>query len=328
MCYKQLNIHEREIIVVRLAEGKNYVQIAKELKRHHSSISAEVRRNSVDGSYAPNVAQQFAEQRRCNSKTSWKMENSDINQFVKNGLKQRWSPEQISGRMAKNFPKNHVMRISHETIYQWIRNDKNRGGQWKIFLRQSEKKRRKRYGTGENRGKIKGRIDIDERPSIVDLKQRLGDWEGDTVEGRKGSGYLTTMVDRKSKYLVLDFSKTKESKKIRRTIVRSFRRHGDLPCETTTLDNGKEFADHVALGKSLDADIFFAKPYRSWERGLNENTNGLLRQHFPKGSDFRKIRREHLRNVEAKLNNRPRKTLDYRTPNEVMYEDPPCGLQS
>jgi len=136
----------------------------------------------------------------------------------------------------------------------------------------------------------------------------------------KGSGYLTTMVDRKSQYLVLGRSETKQANVIRRVIGRGFRCHGNLPCETVTLDNGKEFAEHEQLGESLGGDVYFAKPYHSWERGLNENTNGLLRQYFPKGMDFSKITTYQLKKVESELNDRPRKTLGYRTPREVMRE--------
>ena len=320
MSYGHFTIEEREIIAVRLAEGENPNRIACELARHHSSISAEIERNSIDGDYYPSKAQALADCRRRQSKSPWKMEDPKVAKYVKDHLKQRWSPEQIAGRMKDEHPEDAQMRISHETIYGWIRDDKRRGGRWRTFLRQSRKKRRKRYGTGDNRGKIKGRVDIEERPKEVDEKQRLGDWEGDTVEGAKGSGYLTTMVDRKSQYLVLGRSETKQADAIRRVITRGFRRHGNLPCETVTLDNGKEFAEHKQLGESLGGDVYFAKPYHSWERGLNENTNGLLRQYFPKGLDFSKITAYQLKKVESELNDRPRKTLGYRTPQEVMRE--------
>lgn len=320
MSYRHFSIEEREIIALRLAEGKNPHQIAKELGRHHSSVSAEIERNSIDGDYYPARAQALADRRRRESKSPWKMEDRRIAKYVRDHLARRWSPEQIAGRMEEDHPEDAQMRISHETIYRWIRDENQRGGRWRTFLRQSRKKRRKRYGTGDNRGKIKGRVDIEQRPKEADDKQRLGDWEGDTVEGAKGSGYLTTMVDRKSQYLVLGRSETKQADAIRRVIGRSFRRHGDLPCETVTLDNGKEFAEHEQLGESLGGDVYFAKPYHSWERGLNENTNGLLRQYFPKGMNFSKITMYQLRKVENELNHRPRKTLSYRTPREVMRE--------
>ena len=320
MSYGHFNIEEREIIAVRLAEGENPTQIARELRRHHSSVLAEIRRNSTDGEYYPAHAQALADQRRRASKIPWKMESSKVVGYVKDGLKHKWSPEQISNRIKKEHPKDKTMRVSHQTIYDWIRNDEQHGKGYRVFLRQSGKKRRKRYGTSEKRGRIKGRVDIAERPKVVDEKKRAGDWEGDTVEGAKGSGYLTTLVDRKTRYLSLGFSKTKQASKVRRAMIRSFRRHGDLPCETITLDNGKEFAEHEQLGKSLDADVYFAKPYHSWERGLNENTNGQLRQYFPKGMDFSKITPYQLRKVEAEINNRPRKSLNYRTPSEVMWE--------
>lgn len=154
------------------------------------------------------------------------------------------------------------MRVGHQTIYRWIEDDQQHGSPWRAFLRQSG---RKRYGTSEKRGHLKNRVDIDQRPPEVDLKQRIEDWEGDTVEGAKGSGYLTTMVDRKTQYLVVGHSKTKRASAVRRVIERSFRRHVNLPCKTITLDNGKEFADHEKLGASLNADVYFAKPYHSRE---------------------------------------------------------------
>jgi IS30 family transposase len=320
MHYQHFTLEEREVIAIGLAKSESCSQIARELERHHSSVSAEIARNSFDGSYTPSKAQALADDRRRESKSPWKMEEPKIAKYVKDHLKRQWSPEQIAGRMKAENPKDPQMRISHETIYGWIREDKQHGGKWFKQLRQGKRKRRKRYGTSENRGRIKGRVDIDLRPKEVDEKQRFGDWEGDTVEGAKGSGYLTTMVERKSQYLVLGHSKTKRASAIRRVIIHDFRRHGDLPCETVTLDNGKEFAEHKQLGESLGGDIYFAKPYHSWERGLNENTNGLLRQYFPKGMDFRKITRYQLKKVERELNARPRKTLDYRTPQEVMRE--------
>lgn len=320
MSYRHFSIEEREIIAIRLAEGENPTQIARELGRHHSSVLAEIRRNSTGGDYYPAQAQVMAQQRRWESKSPWKMENPRVTSYVKDALKEEWSPEQISSRMEDDHPEDDEMRVSHQTIYQWLRDDRHEGFRYRKFLRQSGKKRRKRYGTSEKRGRIKNRIDIDERPKVVDQRKRFGDWEGDTVEGAKGSGYLTTLVDRKARYLVLGFSKTKQASEIRRAIIRSFRRHGELPCKTITLDNGKEFAEHERLGESLEADVYFAKPYHSWERGLNENTNGLLRQYFPKGMDFSKITPYQLRKIEAKLNNRPRKTLNYRTPREVMTE--------
>lgn len=320
MSHKHFSIEEREIIAIRLAEGVNPSRMAKELGRHHSSVIAEIKRNNIDGDYFPARAQALADRRRSESKEPWKMVDPRIASYVKRCLKCCWSPEEIAGRMEKDFPDNNEMRISHETIYAWIREDKRLGGKWRSYLRQSGKKRRKRYGSSDNRGRIVGRVDIDKRPKIVDRRARLGDWEGDTVEGAKGSGYLVTLVDRKSKYLVLGFSKTKEAETVRRAVERSYRRHGELPCKTLTLDNGKEFADHQRLSANLELEIYFAKPYHSWERGLNENTNGLLRQYFPKGMDFGRITPSYLRKVEAELNARPRKTLNYRTPEEVMWE--------
>lgn len=320
MSYRHFSIEEREIIAIRLAEEENPTDIGKELGRHHSSVIAEIRRNSVRGTYYPARAQARADTRRSESKSPWRMEDPKVIEYVKERLKLRWSPEQISGRMKKDHPDDESMRVSHQTIYHWIYDGEPNGGAWRAFLRQSGKKRRKRYGTSEKRGQLKNRVDIDQRPAEVDLKQRIGDWEGDTVEGAKGSGYLATMVDRKTQYLVVGHSKTKQARTVRRVIERSFRRHGDLPCETITLDNGKEFAEHEKLGENLDADVYFAKPYHSWERGLNENTNGLLRQYFPKGMDFSKIASSQLKKVETELNNRPRKTLNYRTPREVMQE--------
>jgi transposase, IS30 family len=209
MSYRHFSIDEREIIALKLAEGESPNHIAKSLGRHPSSVYAEISRNRSDGTYYPAKAQAMADTRRRDSKSPWKMQNPDVAQYVKRKLKIEWSPEQIAGRMKKDHPNESKMRISHATIYRWADDEKRDGGNWHGFFRQSGKKRRKRYGTAERRGRIPNRVDIDERPEVVDEKSRLGDWEGDTVEGTKGSGYLATMVDRKSQYLVLGKSDTK-----------------------------------------------------------------------------------------------------------------------
>ena len=170
MSYKHFSIEEREILAVRLAEGENPTQIAKELQRHHSSVLAEIRRNSIDGEYYPAHAQALADQRRRSSKNPWRMQCLKVCGCVKDGLKHKWSPEQIANRMKEDHPEDQTMRVSHQTIYDWIRNDEQHGKRYRAFLRQSDRKRRKRYGTSEKRGRIKGRIDIDERPEVVDEK--------------------------------------------------------------------------------------------------------------------------------------------------------------
>jgi len=228
-----------------------------------------------------------------------------------------FSPEQISGRLALEG----ALPVSHESIYQHILRDKARGGDLAGYLR-CQKARRKRYGSGnERRGQLKNRVCIDQRPAVVQARSRIGDWEGDTVVGRGHTGVLLTLVERRSRYTLMRSLPNREAAPVSAAILELLRPH-KAQCLTLTFDNGKEFADHVFFGKCLEADVFFAHPYHSWERGTNENTNGLVRQFFPKPMSFLHLSATDVNDAAYRLNHRPRKCLGYKTPHEVFYDLP------
>lgn len=224
-----------------------------------------------------------------------------------------WSPEQISGYAKRH----HLFTISHERIYQFILKNKNAGGALHKHLRHQNKKYRKRYGSPNRQSPVKNRISIEERPRVVDEKQRIGDWEIDTVIGKDKHHSVVTIVERKSKKTVLRKVSAITVECVANATIAGLRSLSDY-IFTITGDNGSEFAGHEKISKALKTDFYFAHPYCSWERGLNENTNGLLRQYLKKGSDFSGVTDNELIVIMDKLNNRPRKSLAYATPNEVF----------
>lgn len=240
--------------------------------------------------------------------------------YVKRKLMQDWSPEEIVGRLMVDYPKNIKMRISHETIYQWIYTDAINGGDLYTHLRRLHKKRRKQRHYGSGRGLIPGRVSIRKRLEAVDSRQRFGDWEGDSVEGAKGTGGIASHVERKSRYLIAAKLPDKTANTMTIASARAFQRIPKNMRKTLTVDNGKEFSLFKELEDKTDLCIYFADPYSAWQRGSNENTNGLLRQYFPKGTNFRNVTKIILALVVKKLNHRPRKCLNYQTPHEVFYE--------
>lgn len=316
MDYMHLTEEERYQIDELQRQGHSQAAIAKQLGRSPSTLSRELRRNKGKVGYRPRQAQQTAEERlsvrgRANAKQvsacSWEYAKQHL-------VNDQWSPEQIAGRIALEG----IETISHETIYQRILEDKNNGGFLYTHLR-CKKKRKKRYGSGKSRrGAIPNRVDIEQRPAIVDSKNRIGDWEGDTIIGaHEGGAVIASMVERKSRFTRLSKAKNKTTVAVIGSINQCMLPLADF-VHTVTLDNGKEFSRHETMSKVLEANVYFAKPYHSWERGLNENTNGLVRQYFPKKIPFDKISANDLQKVERKLNNRPRKCLGYKTPFEVL----------
>ena len=328
MQHRHLTISEREGIFKMMVEGENVSATAEATGRSKSTVSRELTRHSVNGYYSPFQAQVRADSRRWLSKDPWKMNDRRIAAYVKQALKQYWSPEQIAGRLEVDYPDNPEMRISHECIYAWIRRDNESGGKWYKYLRQSNRKRRKRYGSEEKRGRIVNRVGIEERPAVVDRRDRIGDWENDTLEGAKGCGHVAAHVERLTRFTLLAKLPDKKAESLNRATRRIFDRNAQIPLLTMTVDNGKEFALHEELGEALDVDVYFARPYHAWERGLSENTNGLLRQFIPKGMDLRKVSHQYVAKIEKLLNNRPRKCLGYRTPLEVLNKGEPVAFQT
>ena len=313
MNYTQLTREQRYQIYVLLKAGHHQTQIAIMIGCHKSTISRELRRNRGCQGYYPRQAQQLARQRQRHSHApriapeTW--------QQVEQLLGQQWSPEQISGRLKRE----RLPTVSPERIYLYIYADKRRGGSLHSQLR-SQKKQRKRYRGYIRRGQIPNRTSIEQRPAIVASKGRFGDWEADTIIGGRHQGGILSLVERKSKLTRLHKLETKSAAEMKDASIALLRPLIDR-VHTITVDNGKEFCQHEQITAALQAPIYFAHPYASWERGLNENTNGLVRQYFPKKFAFARITNRNLQQVEDLLNNRPRKTLGYRTPNEVFFKE-------
>lgn len=319
MPYKQFTLDQRNDLQMMHSVGVDVKDIAKCLDRHRSTIYRELKRNSTkNGKYICYKAQENAIQTRQNAKTPIKTTNPKIIKIVLDKLKQDHSPEQIAGRLKIDYPNDKSMHISHESIYKLIYSRLEDFPELKDHLRHGRKKRKKRTNSRDNRGIIPNRKFIDERPPIVDKKTRFGDWEGDTIEGSNKKNYILTFVERKSKTLIARKITRKTAEEVYYGTCEAFRDIDIKLIKTITVDNGKEFSMHQSIAKSIDTDIYFAHPYHSWERGLNEHTNGLLRQYFPKGYDFTRITQKKLDKIVLKINNRPRKSLNYRTPNEVF----------
>lgn len=327
----QLTIDERQIITQMRRAGQRPAAIARRLGRHRGTVGRELARNADELSgYHYHDAQHRAEARRGAANRRDKLAAGPLAQAVRRGLRQRWSPEQIAGRLRRDHPRDESMRVSHETIYRWVYRQHREGQCWHEQLRRRRAKRRSRVAgrREDGRGRIPGRVGIEKRPKAVDQRARFGDWESDTVEGAKGSGLLVTHVERKSRYVRLGKLADKRAATLSRV---SRRVLGDLPAKlrrTMTTDNGKEFADFKTMQQTLQLKVYFANRHAPWERGANENTNGLLREFFPKGSDFGKISRARLASAQRMLNNRPRKCLDYRSPVEVLSRLPGVALRN
>jgi transposase, IS30 family len=309
--YKQLTLDERYQISAYKKSGWTNKAIAHELGVDKSTIGRELRRNLSQRGYRPKFADAKAKQRQRDkqkkriSVLTWAV--------VEDQLNQEWSPQQISERLKLEGKES----VSHERIYQHLAQDKQAGGTLYRKLR-CQKKKRSRYGKYSKRGVWQNLKRIDERPQVVAEKSRIGDWELDTIIGKNHQGAIVTIVDRHSKLLRMSKIEHKTADLTKDAIGQKL---ATLTVFTLTSDNGREFAGFAEIEKLLSAEFYFANPYHSWERGVNENTNGLIRQFFPKQTDFATITEQDIKQVEDKLNNRPRKTLGYRTPNEVYFKE-------
>lgn len=308
--YTRLTEDERYQIYEGVTEKRSHREIATLINKHHSTVSKEVNRNKGLRGYRPKQAQEVAQQRHKNKPRYIKL-TSDVQALITDNIMHEWSPEQIKGRLKKEG----LTMVCATTIYGFIQKDKASGGGLHKYLRH-RKPYKRRTGSSETRGQIIGRISIDERPSIVEDKVRIGDWEADTVIGKGHKGVLVTLADRVSKKTLIAQVPSKHAEVVTAAIIKLL-----LPekqqLHTITFDNGKEFAYHAQIKKALGADNYFAHPYHSWERGLNENHNGLIRQYLPKGMPLDKVTDDEISLIQNKLNNRPRKLLGYKTPNEV-----------
>lgn len=315
--YQHLTYEQRCQIYVLLKRGTPQTEIAKILGVVQSTVSREIQRNSGRRGYRYKQAQKKACARRQKSRSGATKFTPDLEQHIRSLLLERqWSPEQISGRMKKFYGTNSV---SHERIYQYIWNDKLKGGSLYHSLRQRGKKHNKRAHKTSGRGLIPNRIGIEHRPDIVTAKQRVGDLEVDTLIGAGRCGALLSIVERKSKLTILSLLSGTTAEGVSRALITSLEPIKEN-VHTITSDNGREFSRHQAIAQALNVEFFFARPYHAWERGLNENTNGLIRQYFPKGKNLATLDPSEVKRVEYLLNTRPRKTLNYQTPLEVFFE--------
>ncbi len=320
---RHLTIKDRETLAILRENGRSLREIADRIGCDKGTVSRELKRNSTGDVYVPLFAQEMASKRRRNAKKPWRMEHPQLLNFVKEKLKVRWTPEDIANRLPILHPDNHKMRVSAPTIYAWVERDRQQGGTYYTYLRlnQGRKYRRRRGLKGQKkRGAIIGRVGIEHRPEIVDTRKRFGDWEGDTIVGKRHSGCVVTLVERKARFLVAVKVDSKEAVPVADATLRVFRKVPKCLRETMTLDNGLEFARFPQIQVQLGTDVFFADPHSPWQRGANENMNGLLRQFFPKGTDFRNVPEAEVVKAIKLLNDRPRRCLGYRTPSEVFRE--------
>lgn len=320
MHYKHITLEERIKIETLRKEGYGKNEIAERLGRHRSTIGRELERNfeGVGGMYRAKQAQKRKKvvREKANASRKKLTLGNTLAIYVENKIMCYWSPEQIAGRLKKKRQGKTV--ISHETIYQYLyHNRKDLLG----FLRHGHKRHyRRRYGTKlrEKRREEAKKKRIDERPKIVETRSRVGDWEGDTIVGGEKTVHLLTHADRKSGFLLLNKLSTATAEHTRGVITQRFKCLPKHKRHTITYDNGIQFSQHEILSRDLETDIYFAHPYHSWERGTNENTNGLVRQFFPKRSLFKHITVAQIKRVELLINTRPRKRLGYSTPQEVF----------
>ena len=309
--YSQLTREQRYQIYALKKAGLSQSTIAGLLKVHKATISRELKRNCGQRGYRPKQAHDLSQQRSRN-KITQRIKDATWDQ-VESRLRLDWSPEQISGWLRLNAQST----VSHERIYQYVLADKKAGGDLYTHLR-CQKQRKKRYGARDRRGQLPDRQSIEARPAIVEQRSRRGDWELDTIIGKGHKQAIVSLTDRKARLALFAKVEKKTSDQVATTIIQLLKPHSDK-VHTLTSDNGREFARHKDIAKALTADFYFAHPYSSWERGTNENMNGLIRQYFPKNCDFRTVTDEEIQIAMDRLNNRPRKYLGYRTPNEVFF---------
>jgi IS30 family transposase len=311
---KHLTFEEREFLYRLKKEGTPKAKIARLMGRDRSTIHRELSRNTGGRGYRPKQAQRLAEERRLACRRPWKLEDAELHGYVRERLENRWSPDQIAGRVRRDFPRRRGHWLSRQTIYNWIQ---WRAPEWRCWLRRQGR-------PPEKRGKLTDCVSIRGRGKVINHRRRYGDWEGDTIVGKGRRSALVTLVERKSGYTrVARVDDMKSATTMRATK----RRMKDLPASlrrSMTFDNGKEFAEHATLTNCLALEVYFAQPYASWQRGTNENTNGLLRQFFPKRTDFTQVSHRQVARVEKTLNERPRRRLDYRTPCEVLAKRMCC----
>ena len=317
MTYRQITSEQRYTLGVLRRQGFNQSQIAKALGFHRSTISRELKRNccAYDGAYRPSKASERTSGRRSRSRRNSRFDEQNW-RLVKSLLALQWSPEQIAGRLKAQ----EKLSISHETIYRRIWRDQRTGGALYRDLRGAPKQRRKRYGAQDSRGRLAGKRHIDERPKQANERSEFGHWEIDTVMGDHASRHcIVTLNERQTGLTLIGKLPERTKEALNTELLRLMRGHGG-PFKTITADNGTEFHGYEVIEKATNVKFYFARPYHSWERGSNENTNGLIRQYLPKRKSMSFVNQNLCDAIANRLNTRPRKRLDYKTPLERLYE--------
>jgi IS30 family transposase len=311
MMYRQITSEERYTLGLLRQRGLAPAAIARLLGRHRSTISRECVRNGTprDGCYRPQLADWYARGRRSRSRRNRRFTAAQL-QRVRALLEQHWSPEQVAGRLRRE----RRLEISHETIYRYIWADKAAGGILYTHLRGARKRRRKRYGRYDSRGRVAGKRPITARPAVVETRAQVGHWEADTLLG-PGRPCVLSLVERKTGYVVLGKLRARTTEEVNQRATALIEAQ-PRPVWTITADNGTEFHGYAAIEQVTPARFYFATPHHAWERGTNENTNGLLRQYLPKRRSMAQLTQQDCDVIAAKLNHRPRKRLGYRTPEE------------
>jgi IS30 family transposase len=316
MTYRQLTPDERYMLAAFRMQGLSQAQMARELGRHRSTVGREFRRNCsrLDGHYRPSKAQERANGRRSRSRRNRRFTPEDF-ATVEGLLCRQWSPEQVAGHLRRSGQ----LRISHETIYRHVWRDKAAGGLLYTHLRGARKRRRKRYGAYDSRGRLAGKRPIAERPAEVEAREQVGHWEVDTVMGTGSRDCVVTLVERKTGLVLIGKLSDRTKESFNRRVIRLILRH-EGAFITLTADNGTELHGYERVERRTGVVFYFARPYHSWERGSNENANGLIRQYLPKGVSMAGLSQHQCNAIARKLNTRPRKRLGFRTPLECYNE--------
>ena len=315
MNYKHITTNERCCIANFLSLGLSLRKIAKHLNRNISTISREVKRNSTNGKYLAHIACENYAKNRKNCGAKGKSSNPTLIKYIEDGLEKTWSPEQIAGRLRLDYQDDKSMKIGFKTIYRWLYQKNLAKGNVNRLRRKG-----KSLNPKETRDKFNIGKSIKDRPKEVRKRETIGHWELDTVVSSRGKSKacLSTFVERKSRFLIAQVMENRKSLTLNFHCFTAFK---DIPTnliKTFTVDRGKEFAGYVDIENTLNIDVYFADAYASWQRGTNENTNGLLREFYPKKFDFSSINQKELDNIVTIINNRPRKCLGYKTPAEVF----------
>jgi IS30 family transposase len=312
--YHHLTYEQRCQIVAWKETRISQREIAQRLQISQSTVSREIRRNTSQGQYFPESAHKKATERRTRLRGKFpSLTKQHIDYVHKKMINDNWSLEQIAGRMEKDIR----LKISHQTLYRSVKADRLAGGKLYFYLRRKGK--RYRYRLGKEKQILVDRVDISKRPPVVDEKSRVGDWEVDSIVGAAHKGGLTTLVERKTRLVKIVKQERLKAESTKKGIIMALKPLKNSVL-TLTSDNGTEFFHHQEIAKALEAEFYFAKPYSPWQRGCNENTNGLIRSFFPKGTCFDTVSDDDVKQVEDLLNHRPRKCLGYLTPFEAFQD--------